>query len=110
MKFSQMVNRIWESRKKYEKLEMKTCGRLWTKQEVFQGLVGDIGDLAKLVSVEAGTRGETGGDIKEKLTHELMDCFWSVIVLSKMYDIDIEKNFNVEIQKIDEQVEAKLGS
>jgi NTP pyrophosphatase (non-canonical NTP hydrolase) len=47
--------------------------------------------LAKLVLAENGKRNIT--DSKEKLGHELADCLWSIIVLSKLHDIDLETSF-----------------
>ena len=53
--------------------------------------MGDVGDLAKLIMAENGRRNITNS--REKLEHELFDCLWSVIVLSRLYDIDLEGSF-----------------
>lgn len=65
--------------------------REWSREEVMQGFVVDVGDLTKLVMARAGLRTVDGLD--EKLAHELADCLWSVLVLSRLYDVDLEKAF-----------------
>jgi NTP pyrophosphatase (non-canonical NTP hydrolase) len=32
-------------------------------------------------------------DADQKLAHELSDCLWSIIVLSQLYNIDLESAF-----------------
>ncbi len=56
-----------------------------------QGFVVDVGDLMKLVMAKAGAR--PVDDVQAKLAHELSDCLWSVLVLAKAYDVDLEKEF-----------------
>lgn len=67
-----------------------------------QGFVVDVGDLMKLVMAKAGAR--PVDDVQAKLAHELSDCLWSVLVLAKAYDVDLEKEF---VKTMDE-IEAKL--
>jgi len=53
-----------------------------------QGFVVDAGDLMKLVMAKAGARPtRTAG------AHELSDRLWSVLVLARLYDVDLEKEF-----------------
>jgi NTP pyrophosphatase (non-canonical NTP hydrolase) len=56
-----------------------------------------VGDLAKLVMTQ--NRRRAIPDAKEKLAHELADCLWSVIVLARAHDIDLERAF---LQTMDE--------
>ncbi len=56
-----------------------------------QGFVGDVGDLMKLVMAKAGAR--PIADVEAKLAHELADCLWSVLVLARAYDVDLERAF-----------------
>ena len=46
----------------------------------------------KLVMAKQGLRAAKG-DVDERLAHELSDCLWSVLVLAKLYDVDLEKEF-----------------
>ena len=91
MDFSEMSKRALEIRARYSEFEIKKFGREWTREEIFQGLVGDMGDLAKLVLAKSNVREIENAD--EKIAHELSDCLWSLIVLAQKYDIDLEKSF-----------------
>ena len=74
-------------------------GRPWTREEIMQGFVGDVGDLMKLVMAKAGTR--PINDVDRKLAHELSDCLWSVLVLAKLYDVDLEREFLATMTEIE---------
>ncbi len=91
MEFQKIVDRAIEIRKQYEEKEKQLYGSSWTSEEIALGFVGDVGDLAKLVIAENGKRNIANS--KEKLEHELVDCLWSVIVLSKIHDVDLEIAF-----------------
>ncbi len=78
-------------------------GREWTREEVMQGFVGDVGDLMKLVMAKAGARPAT--DVDRKLAHELADCLWSVLVLAHHYGVDLEPEFRATM----DEIEAKLA-
>ena len=73
--------------------------RPWTREEVMQGFVGDVGDLAKLVMAKAGVR--PVADVDRKLAHELSDCLWSVLVLARLYGVDLEREFPRTMDEID---------
>jgi len=71
--------------------EQRRTGRTWTREEIMQGFVVDVGDLMKLVMAKGGAR--RVDDLDQKLGHELSDCLWSVLVLARLYGIDLEKEF-----------------
>jgi len=98
-----MTQRAIEVRNKYSKLEKKHNGREWTRSELAQGFVGDVGDLMKLVMAKEGIR--EIDDVDKKLAHELADCLWSVLVLANKYEIDIEDAFLKTMDELD----RKLG-
>ncbi|MFA7662374.1 MAG: nucleotide pyrophosphohydrolase [Patescibacteria group bacterium] len=89
----------------YAVLEKKKCGRAWTKEELAQGFVVDVGELMELVMVEAGLRGEKD---KEKFSHELCDCLWSVFVLADRYKVDLAKEFPKNMEMLEKRVKEKL--
>ncbi len=91
MKFNQMIERAMEIRQLFSQYEKQTFGRSWTREEIALGFVGDVGDLAKLIMAANGVR--IISDVNEKLAHELSDCLWSVIVLARLHDIDLEQAF-----------------
>ncbi len=91
MDFSSMTERALTIRQHYEAFEEKKYGRSWSTEELALGFMGDVGDLAKLVLAHEGVR-----DIpehREGLEHELADCLWSLIVLAKKCDVNLERAF-----------------
>jgi NTP pyrophosphatase (non-canonical NTP hydrolase) len=91
MEFQKVIDRAMEVRRLIEAKEIQQYGSPWTSQEIALGFVGDVGDLAKLISAENGRRNISNSH--EKLEHELADCLWSVIVLSHVHAVDLEKSF-----------------
>lgn len=91
MDFQNIIDRALAIRKLYEDKERQLYGSPWTREEIALGFVGDVGDLAKLVMAENGKREIENS--KEKLEHELADCLWSVIVLAKLHDVELEQSF-----------------
>lgn len=105
MDLQNIIDRALAIRKLYEEKERRLYGSPWTSEEIMLGLVGDVGDLAKLVVAENGKR-----DIEnshEKLGHELSDCMWSLIVLAKMNNVDLQQSF---LETMDELENHLLGS
>lgn len=88
-----MSARAIEVRERYERFERKAYGREWTVTELALGLVGDVGDLAKLVQAHEGVR-LVDGNLAENLGHELSDVLWSTIVLAEKCGIDLEPAFS----------------
>jgi NTP pyrophosphatase (non-canonical NTP hydrolase) len=91
MEFQTIINRAIEIRKQYEAREKQLYGSAWTSEEIALGFVGDVGDLAKLITAENGKRNIPNS--KAKLEHELADCLWSVIVLAQTHGVDLESSF-----------------
>ncbi len=102
MDLSQLTERAMQVRQRFAEMELAVNGRPWTREELMQGFVGDVGDLMKLVMAKSGAR--PTDDVDRKLAHELSDCLWSVLVLAKLYDVDLEKAFLATMADI----EAKL--
>ena len=91
MEFGDLIQRAMDVRQQYVDREQATYGRAWTDEEIALGFVGDVGDLVKLIMAHNGIR--IIPDHKDKLAHELADCLWSIMVLSKIYGIDLERAF-----------------
>ncbi len=91
MELAQLSARALQIRAAFAQQEQMQSGRPWTREEIMQGFVGDVGDLMKLVMAKAGVR--TIAETDAKLAHELSDCLWSVLVLAQLYDVDLEKAF-----------------
>ena len=73
--------------------------RPWTREEVMQGFVGDVGDLMKLVMAKSGLR--PANEVDHQIAHELSDCLWSVLVLAKLYEVDLGKEFLATMAEIE---------
>ena len=91
MDFVDLQARARAVRALYAAQELERHGRSWTTEEVFLGMLGDVGDLAKLVQGKAGVRPRE--DLDEALAHELSDVLWCVLVLADAYDVDLEAAF-----------------
>lgn len=99
MEFQTLMERALTVRNYYEAKEKQIYGSPWTTEEIMLGFLGDVGDLAKLVVAENGKRDIA--DSREKLEHELADCLWSVIVLSKLHGVDLETSFIKTMDKLE---------
>jgi NTP pyrophosphatase (non-canonical NTP hydrolase) len=95
-------------RELYSQFEARHYGREWSTEEIMLGFVGDVGDLAKLVQGAAGIRATT--DLDEKLTHELADCLWSLLVLSDRLGVDLEQAFTATMSDIERNLHNRLDS
>lgn len=102
--FQTLIERAMQIRVQYEEKEKQQYGSAWTSEEVALGFVGDVGDLAKLIMAENGRRNIVNS--KQKLEHELSDCLWSVIVLSTLHDIDLERSFMHTMDELEEHLSA----
>ena len=90
----------------YFRLNEHERGRRWTNEETMLGFVGDVGDLAKLVMAQEGARDVPGG--RAALEHELADCLWSVLVLSRAYEVDLEGAFQATMATLERSISARL--
>ncbi len=102
MQFELLIKKALQVRALYEKFEKSAYGKSWTKENIAQGFVGDMGDLMKLVMAKEGIR--KIDDVDVKLAHELSDCLWSVLILADMYGIDLEKSFLKNMDALEAQI------
>jgi NTP pyrophosphatase (non-canonical NTP hydrolase) len=91
MELAELARRALEIRARYAAQETARTGRPWSRAELAQGFVGDVGDLMKLLLAKDGRR--TIADLDAQLAHELADCLWSILVLAQACDVDLEKAF-----------------
>lgn len=100
--FSELVKRANRIRQLYAEFEKTRYGRLWTREEIMLGFVGDVGDLSKLIQANEGVR--QIDNAKDKLAHELSDCLWSIMVLADLYEVDLEAEFNHTMDEIEQAI------
>lgn len=103
MQLAELSLRAAQIRARYAALETDRSGRPWSRAELAQGFVGDVGDLMKLVMAKDGLRaGPT--DLDARLAHELADCLWSVLVLADACGIDLEQAFCRNMDELDKRL------
>jgi NTP pyrophosphatase (non-canonical NTP hydrolase) len=102
MEFAQLAERARQVRQCFAAAELARSGRPWTREELMQGFVGDVGDLMKLVMAKSGAR--PADDVDRRLAHELADCLWSVLVLAQAYDVDLEKAFLATMDELERKL------
>jgi NTP pyrophosphatase (non-canonical NTP hydrolase) len=105
MDFKEISNKAIEIRQKYHFLEEKR-GHIWSNSEIMEGLVGDIGDLMKLIMAKEGSR--SIDNVDEKLKHELCDCLWCLLVLANKYGINLETEFMEKMDSQSNDIDSKL--
>lgn len=103
MQLAELTRRAVEVRARYAAAETARGGPPWSRAELAQGFVGDVGALMKLVMAKEGRR-EGPPNLDAKLEHELADCLWSVLVLADAYGVDLERAFAATMDGL----EAKL--
>lgn len=108
MEFQELSKKALEIRRKYAVLEIEKIGREWTSQEIMMGFVGDVGDLNKLVMAKGGLKGIDNLD--EKLSHELADCLWCVLVLAQSFNINLEEEFLKTMGKLEDRIQDSKSS
>ncbi len=91
MQFKEIIQRAREVKEKYATQNEELGRKKWETKDYYQGFVGDVGDLGKLIMAKENLRSYENQD--EKLAHELADCLWSILVLADELGVDLEKEF-----------------
>ena len=89
--FDTLEQRALDIRDALARWEQQQYGREWSLEELALGLVGDIGDLAKLIQAHEGVR--NADNVRALLEHELSDVLWSVIVIAHRLRVDLPAAF-----------------
>jgi NTP pyrophosphatase (non-canonical NTP hydrolase) len=105
---SSLTERAMEVRELFAALERARAGKPWTREEIMQGFIGDVGDLMKLVMAKGGLREIPNHE--EKLAHELSDCLWSILVLAELYGVDLQQAFHSTMDQLQESITRKLAT
>jgi NTP pyrophosphatase (non-canonical NTP hydrolase) len=99
MELQKLIHRAMDLRNQYEKKEKQLYGTPSTDEDIVEGFLGDVNNLVKLVKAQHG-KGAIANSA-EKLGPQLSHCLWSVIVLAKMYNIDLEQSFMETMDKLE---------
>jgi NTP pyrophosphatase (non-canonical NTP hydrolase) len=99
MELQKLINRAMDLRGQYEKKERELYGTPATDEDIAQGFSGDVNNLIKLIMAERGKRNIANS--KEKLEAQLAHCLWSVIVLAKIHNINLEQSFMETMDRLE---------
>ena len=103
-----LAARALRVRKLYAKLESQRGGRPWTRAELAQGFVGDVGDLMKLMMAKDGVR--PAAQLESRLRHEFGDCLWCLFVLADAYGVDLEDAFHHTMDYLETQIQKMAAA
>lgn len=100
--------------KEYQRLAKRTANPKETKNEVFQlllGLIGETGEVAeKMKKVVRDQDSDFGAIDKDDLTKELGDILWYVAMFADYFDIPLEEVGKKNIEKLaSRQARGKLS-
>lgn len=107
MSFDDIQKRAVEINNKYDMLNRKNRGATWNEQQLMAGFVGDVGDLSKIIMAKHGLRAMDNVDAR--LSHELSDCLWSVLVLANKYGIDLQKEFLKTMNELNKRIDTDMA-
>ena len=108
MSLATLAARARRVRQLYAALETKRGGRPWTRAELAQGFVGDVGDLMKLLMAKDGVR--PAAQLESRLRHEFGDCLWCLFVLADAYGVDLEDAFHHTMDYLEAQLKTRTAT
>jgi NTP pyrophosphatase (non-canonical NTP hydrolase) len=105
--FDQLYQKAMAVKQSYNQLNIDKGEKKWTYREYVEGLVGDVGTLMKLVMAKENFRGHKEEDLDKAITHEVIDCLWAILVIADELEIDLEKKFPEEMDKLLERIDKE---
>jgi NTP pyrophosphatase (non-canonical NTP hydrolase) len=86
----------------YKKKDTSEGRKAWGVDQYMTGLVGDVGDLSKLIMARSGYRKTENVDAR--IEHELADCLWGLLAIADGLNIDLatayRKNMDSVLQRV----------
>lgn len=104
---SELQQQAIEIRRRYYDLNRKDGHDHWGPKDYVMGLVGDVGQLVKIIMAKENMR--RMDDVDAKLQHELADCIWSLLVIADHYDIDLTDAFHETMKEIEERITKAMA-
>ncbi|HSW36954.1 MAG TPA: hypothetical protein VLG37_01135 [Candidatus Saccharimonadales bacterium] len=86
----------------YDDYNRKKGRETWDLNDYVDGLVGDVGDLMKLIMAVRNRRDIN--DAIPKVEHELNDLMWSILILYKLLQLDPEASFKKAMNELEARV------
>lgn len=106
MELSESISRVKKIKQAYNVLNRVEGYKTWGTNEYFQAFQGDVGDLAKFILARRGYA-FSQKDVDAKLARELADCMWSILVLADELEVDIERELNRTLSRLEEKIEDR---
>jgi NTP pyrophosphatase (non-canonical NTP hydrolase) len=102
MEFKDLIKQTREIKRAYEVLNRKQGRPAWLTSDYVQGMVGDVGDLAKLVV----KRKQTGArkSIDREIAKELSDILYMVVVIADELGINLEREYKVNLEFLEQKL------
>lgn len=100
MEFQEFIKKANEIKHLYESLNKAKGQKRWSVAEYMQGFVGDTGNLMKLIMAKNNLRTHTYKDVDRKITHELVDCLWSILVIAEELGVDLENEYFKNLEAV----------
>src|SRR3989338_1949734 len=104
MEFHDIIKRARVIKKAYSRLNLREGGKVWGASGYVQGLVGDVGDLMKLIMAKKGFRFSAEEDVSAALKHELADCLWAILMIADELGINLEKEFMATMSTLESKI------
>lgn len=104
MQFQEIIIRARKIKKAYDELNRREGNRGWGASEYMEGLVGDVGDLMKLIMAKKGFRFSAEENIGVALKRELADCLWGLLMIADELGINLEKEFVTTMNKLESKI------
>lgn len=86
----------------YSILNKKEGNKKWSKAEYLQGFIGDVGDLSKLIMAQNNFRQIE--NVEKKISHELPDCLWSILIIADELNINLESEFLNSMKELKKKI------
>jgi NTP pyrophosphatase (non-canonical NTP hydrolase) len=93
-----LEQRAMEIRRRFDQLEKNLGEQPWDAHRLAQGFKKDVEDLVEII--------ESKKINYKKLNHELADCLWSVLVIARKLDVDIERAFWTTMGDLDNRLDG----
>jgi NTP pyrophosphatase (non-canonical NTP hydrolase) len=106
--FKKTIKLSLEIKKIYDEINKKNDHKKWKVADYTMGMVGDCGDLSKLIMAKNELRESKSPNIDESIEHELVDILWSLIAISDELNIDLESASILQLEKLKSAVEKQI--
>jgi len=101
---NELTNQAIAVKNHYDKVRLESGKEIWNVQNRMSGFTGDVGALSKLIMMKHDLR-DAPENIDELLAHELSDCLFSVMVIAKELNIDLEQAFSKTVGELHARIE-----